>query len=117
MADSNVTITVQAQDLASEKLANVAQGLKQVSGATGGVTDAQQALAKSSGGLMGTLDGLAEEYTGLSLTGLGVVGSLVAIGKKSIEAADSLEGLENRARVIYGDAFPEMEARAESLAQ
>src|SRR4051812_36891590 len=69
---------------------------------------------KQSNSLRGTAKDLFRELAGPA-AGLGAGAALGMLVKGSLEAAASLQALENRARLIYGTAFPRMQQEAEKM--
>lgn len=86
---------------------------------------AKDKAAKASVAMAGGMDkaGLGARALGITLGMLGaqsieaVIFKMVQLGRESIDLAINLEGLESRAKAIYGDAFPQMEREFDALAQ
>lgn len=50
-----------------------------------------------------------------NLTQIVSAAALIKFGKDSLFAADALEGLENRAKSVFGNAFPQLSAQTDAL--
>src|SRR4051794_15366991 len=64
----------------------------------------------------GEFKDLFKELAG-PLANLGAGAAIGILIKETISAASSLEALESRAKVIFGDSFPQMEQAAAQFAQ
>src|SRR5688500_7934627 len=74
--------------------------------------DEMEKLQKTSDKTKGFVQNLFRELAGPA-AGLGAAAAIGAFVRGSIEAADALEGLNNRAQLIYGATFPNMKHQAD----
>jgi hypothetical protein len=109
MADVEASIQITADDQASPAVQRAADAFKGLQSAGGGATDALDGFNLSSA---------LTVATGVSLANVAstVVSGIVDIGKEAIGAAAEMEGLRNRAEVLYQDDLPAMEAATAKLA-
>src|SRR4051812_4180525 len=106
MPDTEVSIRLQAVDNASDKLEKVQQATE---GLDGGLRKASSSFDASA---------VASAALGFSLANLAVsaTSAFKSIVIESVNAADHLQLLQNRAEVLFGERFPQASAAIDRMA-
>ena len=109
MSETTAIIKIVGKDQASAELRKVRNSLG----------DLDKSAAKTKSATNGLLEGIAGRF-GLSAATLGttaVGAGLAFVASQSVKAASALQELESKARFVYGDAFPAVNAEAIKIAE
>ena len=130
MSDLQTNVGIRVINQASEPLSKIGADMKELSDGVrkastdlGGMGDKLQSFGKGAGAasqggaqLKGVLGGIVSEITPFKLGVAGIAAAVVGLGKASLDAAQEVQEVGNRAKAVFGGDFGQAEESARKLA-